>query len=307
MVRHVDALVSSAGFPESLEPTILIQFGTRFLSKKLLQALDVTALRAWVQVASLSGRFDPLHRVTHRFVADIDRFCLQLEQEAANDQGSDWKLAWLQADLQAERAYEELLDESDILSEPAVARNLTRRIRNLQGLVLGASMPVRDANQFAARNPNRIHVASNRGASGIDGTIATAVGFARGLNQCVTVLLGDLSALHDLNSLAMASLSRVPVIVVVINNHGGGIFHFLPQSGDEDFEKFFGTPHPWSFEHAAEQFELPYAYVNNMEEFDATYEEALDTRTSCVIEVETDREENFNLHRMLEEKLDLPV
>lgn len=307
VIRHVDALLDGGSFSEDLRPDLVVQFGCRFLSKHLLRALEETPLTAWVQVTHREGRFDPAHRVSHRFVSDIDRFCLHVHQEAGDAANSDWKLAWLQADMRVERRLKSRLDESDVLSEPAVARSITRRIRNLNGLVLGASMPVRDVNQFAARNPNRIHVACNRGASGIDGTLATAVGFARGLRQCVTVLLGDLAALHDLNSLALVSACPVPVVVIVVNNHGGGIFHFLPGAADEDFETFFGTPHPWGFENAAEQFHLPYAFVETMEEFEDTYREALDTAVSCVIEVETDRQENEELHRALADALNLPV
>ncbi len=306
VVRHIDSVLGGSEFPEHLVPDVLIQFGSRFLSKRLLEALEEHPPPAWIQVSPRKGRFDPVHRVTHRIQAGIDRFCLQLEQERRGEADADWKLAWLQADLQVERLLKAELDEAADLSEPSVARSVTRFIHNLNGLVLGASMPVRDVNRFAARNPNRIQVTCNRGASGIDGTIATAVGFARGLRQSVTVLLGDLAALHDLNSLAMVATSRTPVIVIVINNHGGGIFHFLPQSQDPDFEAFFGTPHTWRFEDAAGQFGLPYAFAQTLEDFQEAYQEALDHKVSCLIEVETDREDNLVLHRRLEEMLDLP-
>ncbi|MGA0332867.1 MAG: 2-succinyl-5-enolpyruvyl-6-hydroxy-3-cyclohexene-1-carboxylate synthase [Kiritimatiellia bacterium] len=308
LVRHVDALVGNFGFPESLRPDHVLQFGCRFLSKKLLQALETQPPRCWIQVTGREGRFDPLHRVTHRFINEIDRFCLFWHQERMSPTEPGWRKAWIRADAAVEKVYAEQLDESATLTEPGVARAVTRMLPNLHGLVLGASMPVRDVNQFAAPNRRQIHVASNRGASGIDGTLATAVGFARGLFQCVTVLLGDLSTLHDLNSLALVHQSRVPVIVIVINNHGGGIFHFLPvKENAEEFETFFGTPHEWDFEHAAGQFDLPYARIHDMEEFGQAYEEALSTRKSCLIEVQTDREQNVQQHLALAEMLKLPA
>ncbi|WFB35695.1 2-succinyl-5-enolpyruvyl-6-hydroxy-3-cyclohexene-1-carboxylic-acid synthase [Kiritimatiellota bacterium B12222] len=307
LVRHVDALVGDWGFPDELRPDHVIQFGCRFLSKKLMGALETQSPQTWIQVTGREGRFDPSHRVSHRFVAEIDRFCLFWHQERLAATSPEWKRAWVDADKIVEEVYQEQLDDAHTLTEPGVARAVTRMLPNLQGLVLGASMPVRDVNQFAARNKNQIHIACNRGASGIDGTLATAVGFARGLYQCVTVLLGDLSTLHDLNSLALVSTSKVPVIVIVINNHGGGIFHFLPVNDDSiEFENFFGTPHEWDFEHAAGQFDLPYARIQNMDEFEQGYEEALSTRKSCVIEVETDRQQNLQLHAALAEMLKMP-
>lgn len=308
VVRHVDAMVDDGGFPDDLAPKMVLQFGCRILSKRLLSALKAQPPRLWIQVSNREGRFDPHHQVSHRFFTDMDRFCLLWHQETLPVSDPDWKQSWLRADAAIEKVYHQQLDSAQTLSEPAVARAVTRMLPNLQGLVLGASMPVRDVNHYAARNTRQIHVACNRGASGIDGTLATAVGFARGLNQCVTVLLGDLATLHDLNSLALVATSRVPVIVIVVNNHGGGIFHFLSVADDSpEFEKFFGTPHQWDFENAAAQFGLPYAHIKDMEEFEAAYEEALATRKSCLIEVETDRRQNVEQHAALAELVKLPV
>lgn len=304
LVRHVDALVGDFGFPDDLRPDHVLQFGCRFLSKGLQRALQTHPPKNWIQVTGREGRFDPLHRVSHRFIAESDRFCLFWHQEHLPPTTPEWKQAWISADTVVEKVYKEQLDNADTLSEPAVARAVTRMLPNLQGLVLGASMPIRDVNQFAAPNIHQIHVASNRGASGIDGTLATAVGFARGLNQCTTVLLGDLASLHDLNSLALVSKSRVPLIVIILNNRGGGIFHFLPVNDfSEEFETFFGTPHEWDFEHAAGQFDLPYARITEPDEFVAAYKEALETQKSCIIEVETNREQNYKQHKALAEML----
>ena len=304
VIRHVDPLISGEGFPEALTPDLVVQFGPRFLSKTLLQALTHTQLRAWIQVTPREHRLDPHHQVTHRFCSEIDRFCFLLERVGSVSAESAWQGAWAEADREVENSLGELLDENPGISEPGVARAVSRFLPNLHGLVLGASMPVRDMNAFAAENLCHIHVTANRGASGIDGTLATAAGFAMGLQQGATVLLGDLTFLHDLNSLALIRKGRFPVIVVVINNHGGGIFHFLPLANhSDDFEKFWGTPHTMNFENAAAQYNLPYALPRDMGEFIDTYQDALENGESCLIEVQTDREDNKHLHMALAEKL----
>src|SRR5690606_32470191 len=114
----------------------------------------------------------------------------------------------------------------DALSEPLAARLVAGHLPQGHGLFLASSMPVRDMDAFAAPGGGRAPVASNRGASGIDGTISAAAGYARGLGAPVTLVAGDLALLHDLNALAL--LRDLPVVVVAINNHGGGIFSFLP-------------------------------------------------------------------------------
>jgi len=163
-------------------------------------------------------------------------------------------------------------------------------------------MPVRDLDTYAATDGVPAPVAANRGASGIDGTVATAAGFARGLGRPVTLLIGDLALLHDLNSLAM--LRDVHVIVVVLNNDGGGIFSFLPVATHEEFfEPFFGTPQGVGFEPAAKMFDLRYECPATTEEFVESYGAACDRGTSTLIEVKTDRRENVALHRRVLEEV----
>jgi 2-succinyl-5-enolpyruvyl-6-hydroxy-3-cyclohexene-1-carboxylate synthase len=163
-------------------------------------------------------------------------------------------------------------------------------------------MPIRDLDAFAAVDGAGVPVAANRGASGIDGTVATAAGFARGIGGPVTLLIGDLALLHDLNSLAM--LRGLPVTVVVLNNDGGGIFSFLPVSDHKPFfEPFFGTPQGMGFEGAAAMFGLRYENPETPEEFLAAYRAARWANSPSLIEVGTDRNENVAVHRRLLERV----
>ena len=159
-------------------------------------------------------------------------------------------------------------------------------------------MPIRDLDTFAAPDGAPVPVAANRGASGIDGTVATAAGYARGAERPVTLLIGDLALLHDLNSLAM--LRDLPVVVVVLNNDGGAIFSFLPVARHEAFfEPYFGTPQGIGFEHSAAMFGLRYETPDTAPGFVEAYRAACEREGPSLIEVRTDREENVALHRGL--------
>ncbi len=306
VVRHVDALCSAEGFVSGLEPDRILQFGSRFISKSLLQALEASPLISWVSVSRRQGRFDPLHRVTHRYQSEAGSFCSLFEKGEADPELEVWRKRWLDADASAEALLAEELDDLHRLTEIGAVRKLTKLLPPYHGLFIGASLPVRDVNRYAYPNPSRVHVGSNRGASGIDGILATASGFARGLQQCCTVLLGDLSTLHDLNSLALIGSRKFPVIVVVINNRGGGIFQELPfLDAAEQVEDYFITPHEMSFEHAAAQFGLLYACPEDLPDFEETYREALMERRSCLIEVQCSREESRMLRMQLAEALQL--
>ncbi len=106
-------------------------------------------------------------------------------------------------------------------------------------------MPVRDVEWFGQSN-SQTRVYSNRGANGIDGVIATAIGVAVGSGERTVVLLGDVAFCHDQSSLTALAARRLPLTIVVVDNDGGGIFSFLPQAATlapERFEQLFGTPH----------------------------------------------------------------
>jgi 2-succinyl-5-enolpyruvyl-6-hydroxy-3-cyclohexene-1-carboxylate synthase len=197
--------------------------------------------------------------------------------------------------------------DDEALTEPRVARLVSALAPEDSGLVAAASMPVRDLDAFAVANGPALRVTANRGASGIDGTVATAAGYARGLSRPTTLLLGDLALLHDLNGLLLLR-EGPPVVVVVVNNDGGGIFHFLPVAPGAGegalppavFEPVFGAPHGLGFEHAARMFGLPYVQPTTANTFTAAYREALASGRSAIIEVRTDRDANAALHRDLQ-------
>src|SRR5690606_15555659 len=124
-----------------------------------------------------------------------------------------------------------------------LARMLSRHVPGSSVLYLGNSMPIRDMDMYAACDASQIRVAANRGASGIDGNIATMAGWAQSTQNTVVGVLGDLATLHDLNSLVLLRRTPQPVVLVVINNDGGGIFEYLPIGQFSDvFEPFFATP-----------------------------------------------------------------
>jgi len=116
----------------------------------------------------------------------------------------------------------------------------------------------------------------------------------------VTLMIGDLAALHDLNSLAMLRDLSVPLIIVLLNNGGGGIFSFLPIAEyKEGFERFWGTPHGYTLANAASMFELNYSQPMDVQHFKKAYTQALKSQTSTIIEVITNREENLKIHQAL--------
>jgi 2-succinyl-5-enolpyruvyl-6-hydroxy-3-cyclohexene-1-carboxylate synthase len=299
LVAHYDALLAGDSFAQTHAPEAVVHVGGRAISKRLEQFLAGSRPDPYVVVRENPFRLDPAHRVTHSVEANVLDFCSALVRTATEDSraiDSSWSAGWREASEEVARHLDGI--SSGEPNEPLVARVLSRNVPPDHGLVVASSMPVRDLDTYAATDGAPVPVAANRGASGIDGTVATAAGFARGLGRPVTLLIGDLALLHDLNSLAM--LRDVHVIVVVLNNDGGGIFSFLPIAGHEEFfEPYFGTPQGVGFEPAAKMFGLAYKRPGTIEDFVEVYSSACARGSSTLIEIQTDRRENVALHRRL--------
>jgi 2-succinyl-5-enolpyruvyl-6-hydroxy-3-cyclohexene-1-carboxylate synthase len=113
-----------------------------------------------------------------------------------------------------------------------------------------------------------------------------------------------LSALHDLNALAMVRQSDVPITVLIVNNHGGGIFDYLPVAKETvHYERYFATPHQLSFSSAAKMFDLPYDQPEDLNSFQASFRRALQTSASSIIELVTERDVNLSLRARIRNEI----
>ena len=281
---------------ESLVPDVIIQFGATPVSRRLVEwAPD--AFR--IVVDHRPRRIDPLSRGGLRVEWDAMAVLNGLVARSGALQEHDtssWKDAW----KPVKQAVQTWLDEDlgDTLTEQRTARDLSRLLPEDSALIVASSNPVRHLDLFAATHGSNVPVSVNRGASGIDGTLATACGFADGTNRRPAILTGDLALLHDMTSLSLCA--RRDAVVVVINNDGGGIFSYLPiREHAEMFEPWFGTPHGMDFKAAAQQFGLGYHHPENAAAFGSVLEASFRRKKAVLIEVTTDREANVVEQRRL--------
>lgn len=290
------------------KPTTVIQFGKIPTSKHLLSWINSVNPSEYLVIDNSPERIDPFHSVSTRIDADVSEFCRTfLSLNSAESQSSQrWIEQWEAVSERTISNLENYWSENDVLSEPLVARTISEEIKADSILVIGNSMPIRDIDSFATYHGAQVSIVTNRGASGIDGTIATAVGASIAMNKPVTVVLGDLALLHDLNSLAIARHVNAPFVVIVINNNGGGIFSFLPISKFADvFEPFFGTPNDVTFDGAANMFDASYYKPSTVNEFRSTYSQAMESEGFSLIEIETDRKENLEIHKEIERHISI--
>jgi len=269
------------------EAQIVLQFGSSLTGKRLLQWQATCAPQAYWLIDNLPGRLDPAHHRGRRLVADVGSWLARHPAEPR----TPWceKLTSLAA-----LAWERVCLQRDEFGEAQLAHRITDYLPPQGQLFLGNSLVVRLVDALA-QLPAGYPVYSNRGASGIDGLLSTAAGVQRATARPTLAIVGDLSALYDLNALALLRQASAPFVLLVVNNNGGQIFSLLPTPPAER-ERFYLMPQNVHFDHAAAMFELPYHRPENWAQLEQALSEAWQRPGATVIEVvvnETDGAQNL--------------
>lgn len=226
------------------------------------------------------------------------------EDPAREDELGEWRGMWRSASEAAAGTLEEALDGLEVPNEPAIARGLVAAVAPDTHVLVSSSLPIRDVERYAVPRGD-IHVVANRGANGIDGVVSTAVGVAVGSQMPAALLVGDLAFLHDSNGLTGAAGRAIDLVIVVVDNDGGGIFSFLPQARKlpgERFEQLFGTPHGLDLAALARSYGVRAERLTGDEARDLPkrVEEAFGRGGVQVVVVETDRARNVEVHRTVD-------
>jgi len=305
-VPCLDQLLLSPRVRSSFTPDVVLHVGGQTISKRLAQALAALPDATVISVREHPFRDDPEHRVAIRVQSDIARFYEllvgQIDPSLTAAAGA-WGTRLCELSALAEACIAGFVASAPF-GEIAAARIVSREIPSGHGLFLANSMPIRDMEMFAASSGPRPIVAANRGASGIDGIVSTAAGFTCGLGRPATLMIGDLSLLHDLNALVQLRALPQPLVIVVLNNGGGGIFHFLPIAGHPGLlDPWFTAPHDVDLGAIQGLVGIPCHRPATAAEFTSIYREACAGGASAIIEVRTDRAENLAAHRALGEAI----
>jgi len=284
---------------EALRPEVVLRIGASPTSAALCRALE-----AWGDARQIV--VDAGHRWKDHLATAADY--LQAEPvevldilAAAVPQVGDpaWRTLWRRAEGAAEGVLEQRLRGP--FFEGSLLREAADGLLDGETIFVSNSMPIRDLDAYAPPRDARLRVFANRGASGIDGIVSTALGVSAGLGERVVAVLGDLAFYHDMNGLLAARERGAEVVFVVIHNDGGGIFHMLPVREHEPaFTPFFATPHGLDFRHAAQLYGLPYARVEGRKGLRRALRDARKAGGSRIVVVESDREENRRLHEKTE-------
>ncbi|MBK1733752.1 2-succinyl-5-enolpyruvyl-6-hydroxy-3-cyclohexene-1-carboxylic-acid synthase [Halorhodospira abdelmalekii] len=260
----------------------VFQFGGRLTGKRIAQWLTQHTAEHYL-VSPYTDIHDPAWRAQPLY-SDIAAFCqtLQPPQQAPLPGLAAARTTQDRCLSQALTATAPPNGELDELS--AVATTVAE-LPEQMALFPGNSLAIRICDLLAPAVSGQPCI-TQRGASGIDGLIATAAGHAFYHSPGVTAILGDLSVLHDLNSLELAAAVPHPLVLIVLNNDGGGIFDWLPARTHPAVQRqLFRMPHGRDFAHAAAQFALPYRRCSDVATLQAVYREACAHPGASLLEV----------------------
>lgn len=265
----------------------VLHFGGAPVSKVLLGWL---AKHARVQVRPFGEFYDPDGHLNRAIVADETEFCRSLNDRLPVPVA----LQSTRRILRAESIAAERIDRADNLPlQGLLVRAIERHVPADGLLFLGNSLAVREVDWFMKGRTAPLAVFGNRGASGIDGNVSSALGLARGRAGRAVALLGDLSLYHDMNGLLAARQSDI--LFVVINNGGGGIFRHLPQATLQSFERYWLTPTGLSMARIAELYGLHFQRLD-AEGVDEGIAQALTRAGPQLIELTIDPDTDLSVH-----------
>lgn len=298
--RFLDAELSLFGGQENYlikigyQPDVVYRIGAVPISKTVNDYLTSISPSSYVYVSGSGEWSDDAHSIT-RFseiseLTFLSFMANYLERHFPDDKANS---QWFKSFDLIEKTTWQVIDheiETGTYFDGAVVYDVVDLIPDGSTLFAGNSLPVRHLDQFGKPTNKRIFAYANRGASGIDGNISTALGAGEARpDKPLVAIVGDITFYHDMNGLLAVHRCGVPVTIVLLNNDGGGIFHRLPISKfDPDFTDYFITAHGLDYSHSAKLYGLDYIRADTRDAFRQAFTESVTNRTSTIIEVCTD-------------------
>jgi 2-succinyl-5-enolpyruvyl-6-hydroxy-3-cyclohexene-1-carboxylate synthase len=306
-----DWLASDAALSARLEPDFVLQLGGSPMSTGAQQFFRGRRDRLpWALVAA-RGWADPIHQSAHIVRADPARLLGALTHRLAHGTRAESSarallrtvnaLSWGTIDERLETGF----------GEAVAVRMLLSALPAGSVFAVGNSLPPRHLDRYCPATSRGLRVCSQRGASGIEGGIAGALGAASVAGSATTLLLGDVAALHDVGSLWAADAARThgggfayPVVIVVLNNGGGRIFEQLPIARERgEHLPFWTSPHGLDLEPAARLFGVGYARARSRAELAQALAAAYGRAGVTLVEIEVAPDDALRTERAIADAL----
>lgn len=239
---------------QAFVPDLLITFGGAVVSKRIKSWLRKSPLKGHWHIDPADRSMDTYQHLTRSIPMPPRAFLRQWLPMLPKGEGA-YAENWLKLSEKARKAHNAFL-QSCPYTDLSIFQKIVEATPSAYDIHLANSTPVRYAQLFEYPHPFRFD--SNRGVSGIDGSISTAAGAAFISGKPTLMITGDLGFFYDSNALWNKHLPA-NLKIIVINNGGGGIFRYL-EGPDKTglLEEFFEASHDTSAEYIAKAFGLGY-------------------------------------------------
>ncbi len=296
-IDTIDNIISTFTDDEALDfkPEILISYGGQVVSKMIKKYLRKMKPKLHWHISRSGQNMDTYQCSTKPIGTEPETFFKILLQNLIPSKSSYSKI-WINKKTVTTNLRIEYLDKIEYCDLKLVGF-IMRKVKGGTTIHLGNSTPVRYSQLFGSRND--ITYQSNRGVSGIDGQVSTALGYSYFSNKSNIIITGDLGFLYDSNSLMNYYL--VPNLkIIVINNKGGGIFRFIPgPDTTPNLEQFFETKHSWNAKYICKAFDVDYTQISSDDDFQSKILAFLNGKTdkTSLLEIHTPNEKNAMILR----------
>jgi 2-succinyl-5-enolpyruvyl-6-hydroxy-3-cyclohexene-1-carboxylate synthase len=297
-ICRYDLILRDARVAARLAPDLILRIGGLPVSKSLNEWIASSPATAKIGIA-FGRAADPYRCLSHVLHADPRTALVALLKNAAARpaaEGAAYPELWRKVD-NAARFATMAETKADQNIESQVVMDVCDHAGRETSLFLSNSMPIRWADMYVCARDNFPRVLVNRGANGIDGIISTAAGIAVSTGETTICVLGDLAFLHDQNGLWRLAEEQVPLKLIVLNNGGGGVFHFLPvASHTAHFEPLVAMPHTIDLSRLAAAHGLDFLRVDAEVDIASILKECFTQRGPEIVEFRTDRRQNAQHH-----------
>ena len=287
LLLNAEAIFSSGIFQNYDELDVLIQFGATPTSKGINLFWEKSKARKYC-VHPLDHH-DP-SRSSIWIKSEVFDF---IEKQQINFIPSTSDNPLQKSDKKCEELKDTFLSSVSWNFEGKIHNRIHKYLPKNSLIIYGNSSVVRDADLFVSQQPEKSKILVNRGASGIDGMVSTALGASKVHDGPAFLFIGDLSFFYDLTALQIARVNQSKLCLILINNNSGGIFHRLPVSDyPKQLESYFLTPQNLDFKSLIESFDHHYIEVKYETEIENSIIEYIKKPHFMVIEIQTDAEES---------------
>lgn len=296
LIVNYDSLLRSELFIETYKPKYILHFGRPLTSPRIEKIFMNTSLKVFI--VNKFGDFSFKQTANKKIMMDEKEFLSEFIAADYKQEQDPLIKAAKDIDELLENIKSKIFFKAEKINEVQVLCDVLDSVSPNSNIMIGNSVPVRDLDFLSSSLKKNLIIHQNRGASGIDGIIATSAGISTLSKTPTYLVIGDLSFYYDLNSLLTIKQLQIPLVIILINNSGGSIFKFLPIAKHKKImDRYFLTPTHLEFGKIVEAFGIDYKEIKTTQELIKHLKVSGIRKQPAVFEIKTNSDYSLSLRK----------